>query len=190
VNSEELKIELEKAATSMLTDDEICGSLEITKEELLKNYTVVSKARIKLKQRLNAKRITDAAASGDTTEILAQIPRNAIQYKGEGHGPYLNKSSTRGGARMNSGPKTDNPNKMTGRSLLRAIEERTGSTFEALLAQGYQESIENRDNNTRMNYERMFLGKVVSDKVELDISNYSLKETKTEDLLDDDLTSD
>lgn len=162
----EQKQELERAATSLLTDDEICESLGISEETLLANYVHVSRTRVKLKQRLNAKRITDAATKGDTAALLDKIPRNRIQYKGEGHGAYANKSSERGGARPGAGRPKGTSNRITGASILRAIELKTGDTFENLLAQGYLESIENRDRQTRMQYEKLFLSKVVSDRID------------------------
>jgi hypothetical protein len=51
---------------------------------------------------------------------------------------------------------------------LASIESHTGEPLEDLLAQGYYESIVNRDKQTRLQYEKMFLSKVVADKVEVD----------------------
>lgn len=165
--------DLERAATSMLTDDEIMSSLEITEEVLLENYVHVSKARLKLKQRLNAKRINDAAQAGDTKEILENIPRNRIQYKGEAHGPYTHAASSRGGAREGAGRKPGQVSKITGQSILNAVFEKTGERFENLLAQGYHESIQNNDKVTRLTYEKLFLSKVVSDRVDVSLNEVS-----------------
>lgn len=170
LSKEQLQAELERAATSLLTDDEIVESLGITHEILNENYVHVSKARLKLKQRLNAKRINDAAQSGETAAILENIPRNRILYKGEGHGPYTHAASGRGGAREGAGRKPGQVSKITGQSILNAVFARTGEKFEDLLAEGYAEAIENRDKITRMQYEKLFLSKVVSDRVDIDVS--------------------
>ena len=155
MSSEELLHQIKAAATSLLTDDEICIALGITKEKLNKHYTVVETARVNLKQQLNAKRITQAAHTGDAEELVAQIPRNKI--------------SSRGGARPGSGRKPGTTNKISATQILASIETETGLEFGTLLAQGYAESIQSNDRATRLKYEQMILNKVVAEKVEVDV---------------------
>jgi len=84
---------------------------------------------------------------------------------------YSIKSPGRGGARPNSGRKLGGTNKITGATILESIEKYSGEKFEDLLAQGYIDSITNDDRQMRIQYEKMFLGKVVADKVSLDITD-------------------
>ena len=160
MSKEELQHQIRQAATSLLTDDEICTALGITPVQLQKHYGIVEQARVNLKQRLNAKRIADAAnARGNgADELLAGIPRSRP------------KVSSRGGARPGAGRKPGTTNKISAQSLLASIQTYTGEPFEDLLAQGYADSIQNRDQITRIQYEKMFLGKVVAERVELDVN--------------------
>jgi len=155
---QELKQQIRQAATSLLNDEEICLALNITPEQLDKHYSIVEQARISLKQRLNAKRIADAAtATGNqANQLVENIPKNKI--------------SSRGGYRPGSGRKAGTTNKISAQSLLAAIEQTTGDSLENLLAQGYHDSIIGSDKQTRLQYEKMFLGKVVADKVSMDIN--------------------
>lgn len=84
--SEEAKkkiiFDIESAAASLLTDDEICQSLDISVDVLTKHYDVVEKARLKVKQKLNAKRILSANQSGNNIEeLLKTIPDNDYRRK-------------------------------------------------------------------------------------------------------------
>jgi frataxin-like iron-binding protein CyaY len=157
MEQKQLQEELERAATSLLTDEEIITSLNIDAEVLAQNYVIVERARLKLKQRLNAKRITDAATQGNTETILVDIPRNNKQ-----------KISSRGGARPGGGRPKGSGNKISIIALLESIETECGESFEHLLAQGYAESIETRNHATRIKYEQMFLNKLVADKMEVE----------------------
>ena len=74
--------DIETAAASLLTDDEICQSLDITVDVLANHYEVVEKARLKVKQKLNAKRILSANQSGNNIEeLLKTIPDNDYKRK-------------------------------------------------------------------------------------------------------------
>ena len=158
MDKKELQQEIERAASTLLTDDEICKSLSITSDELARHYDVVERTRIKLKQRLNAKRINDEATSGDPTDLVASIPRNNRV-----------KVSSRGGARPGSGRKPGTTNKISATQILASIESETGLEFGTLLAQGYAEAIQTNDRATRLKYEQMILNKVVAEKVEVDL---------------------
>lgn len=152
----DLKQEIERAASTLLTDDEICLSVGITKQQLAEHAEVVERTRVLLKQRLNAKRINDAATTGDPSVLVASIPRTKI--------------SSRGGYRPGSGRPKGSTNKISAAQLLASIEQETGADFGTLLAKGYAESIENNDQSARLQYERLFLSKVIADKVEIDLN--------------------
>lgn len=77
----------------------------------------------------------------------------------------------RGGPRKNSGRKSGTTNKISGATILDSVHKYTGEKFEDLLAQGYHDSIINHDKQTRLQYEKMFLSKVVADKTEMDITS-------------------
>lgn len=162
-----LQQEIERAASTLLTDDEICLSVGITAEELAEYSETIERTRVLLKQRLNAKRINDAATSGDPSELVASIPRTKI--------------SSRGGARPGAGRPKGTSNKLSGQQLLASIEAETGEEFGTLLARGYAESIEQNDRNTRLQYEKLFMSKVVADKVEIDLNeNQTMMEMKAQ----------
>ena len=77
---------------------------------------------------------------------------------------YKVKAPTRGGARAGAGRPKGSTNKITGMSLIEAIQQASGRPFDELIAEGYQDAIINGDNKLRLEYERMILGKVVSDR--------------------------
>ena len=62
-------------------------------------------------------------------------------------------------------------NKISGVSILASIEKTVGQKFEDLLADGYHAAILANDKPTRLQYEKMFLAKVVADKAELDVTS-------------------
>jgi hypothetical protein len=80
------------------------------------------------------------------------------------------KISSRGGARAGAGRPKGSTALITARTLLDAIEDRSGRPFEELLADGYNRTIEENNTKLRVEYERMFLGKVLSDRVQMDIN--------------------
>jgi len=80
------------------------------------------------------------------------------------------KISSRGGARAGAGRPKGSTALITARTLLDAIQDRSGRPFEELLADGYNRTIEENNNKLRVEYERMFLGKVLSDRVQMDIN--------------------
>ena len=77
---------------------------------------------------------------------------------------YSVKSPSRGGARPGAGRPKGSINKITGMSLIEAIQQVSGRPFDELIAEGYSDAIVNGDNKLRLEYERMILGKVVSDR--------------------------
>ena len=154
MDAQQLQQELERAATSLLTDDEIVKSLGITQTQLKKNYAVVERARLRLKQKLNAKRINDAAQGPGADALVQSIPK-----------------SRAGGRRPGAGRPVGSTNKISVQSILESVYNQTGEHLEDLIAQGYADSIEHNDRNTRLQYEKMFLGKVVGDRVNVEHSD-------------------
>lgn len=73
-----------------------------------------------------------------------------------------------GGYRPGAGRKKGTMNKISGVSILQAVEKQCGEKFENLLAQGYNQSIVDNDMQSRLAYEKMILSKVVADKHEID----------------------
>jgi hypothetical protein len=74
-----------------------------------------------------------------------------------------------GGARAGAGRKKGSTSLLTAATLLKTIKDTTGKAFEEHLAEGYQATILNDKPKERLDYERMILGKVVSDKVGVEI---------------------
>ena len=74
-----------------------------------------------------------------------------------------------GGARAGAGRKKGSTALLTAATLLKTIKDKTGKAFEEHLAEGYQDTILNNNAKQRLEYERMILGKVVSDKVGVEI---------------------
>ena len=59
------------------------------------------------------------------------------------------------------------PNRLSALTLLDSIKKYTGNNFADLVAQGYNDSIINKDTATRLQYEKMLINKVVADLVEV-----------------------
>ncbi len=154
MSDNELKYKIEAAARSLLTDDEICISVGITPAKLQKHYGIVEQTRVNLRQRLNAKRINDAAQGPGADALVQSIPK-----------------SRAGGRRPGAGRPVGSTNKISVQSILESVYNQTGEHLEDLIAQGYADSIEHNDRNTRLQYEKMFLGKVVGDRVNVEHSD-------------------
>lgn len=146
--TEERLKDIKNAAASLLTDNEIQTSLRLTDEEFESNYDLIEQTRINVKQSLNAKKIISAGNSGDVNSVI--IPRSRKRN---------------GGARRGAGRPKGASSKITATKLQEAIRKHTGEDFEELLAEGYNESIENNDIQTRLVYERLFLSKLMTDVV-------------------------
>lgn len=86
-------------------------------------------------------------------------------------GRYRVKSPTRGGARPGAGRPKGSTALLTARTLVEAIEQESGRPFEQMLAQGYVEAVDRQDVRTRLEYERMILGKVVSDRTAVEVTD-------------------
>jgi hypothetical protein len=68
--------------------------------------------------------------------------------------------------------------RISGVSILKAINEHAGKDFATLLAEGYVDSINRLDYKGRLEYERMILSRVVAEKVEV-----SLVEDRVSDII-------
>lgn len=84
--------------------------------------------------------------------------------------PQKVKISSRGGARAGAGRPKGSTALITAATLIKAIEDRGARPFEELLAEGYIDSIEQNNRKLRIEYERLFLGKVLSDRVAVDVT--------------------
>jgi hypothetical protein len=84
-------------------------------------------------------------------------------------GRYKIKSPSRGGARPGAGRPKGSTALITARTLVEAIENEAGKPFEVMLAEGYVDAVHNGDHKTRLEYERMILGKVVSDRTSVEV---------------------
>ena len=73
----------------------------------------------------------------------------------------------RGGARPGAGRKVGTTNKISGETILAAIQMETGENFEQHLARGYNQSIIEGEKATRLKYKKMFINKVVAKKVDV-----------------------
>lgn len=81
-----------------------------------------------------------------------------------------------GGARPGAGRKPGSTNKLSGQAILESIEKTVGIPYADQLAANYLDTIINNDTALRHQYDKLFLSKVVADKVEVDL-------TSTEDLV-------
>ena len=84
-------------------------------------------------------------------------------------GRYKIKAPSRGGARPGAGRPKGSTALITARTLVEAIEAEAGKPFEQMLAEGYVDAVHNNDHKTRLEYERMILGKVVSDRTSVEV---------------------
>ena len=83
----------------------------------------------------------------------------------------MEKKNNHGGARPGAGRPKGSTALITARTLVDAIEQHSRKPFEQLVAEGYQKTIDENNNKMRLEYERMILGKVVSDRVAVDVTN-------------------
>ena len=90
--------------------------------------------------------------------------------------PYSKKSPSRGGARPGGGRPKGSTTKVTLDDLMRNIELAAGQTYGEILAHNYVGAIERSDWQGVRDYDKAFMNKLISDKVEVDVNN-------TEDVL-------
>ena len=72
---------------------------------------------------------------------------------------------------MNGGRTVGAKNTVTSDKILKQIALQTGKPFQQLLAEGYHASIIACDFTARLAYEKLILGKVIADKVSMDVTS-------------------
>lgn len=82
---------------------------------------------------------------------------------------YSVKTSSRGGARPNAGRKQGGTNKLTGATILEQVQLQLGRPYEEQLVNNYMNCLANQDLTMIHQYDKLFLSKVVADKVEVDM---------------------
>ena len=82
---------------------------------------------------------------------------------------YSVKSPGRGGARPNAGRPKGVSNKLSGESILQALEAQTGVPYAEQLVNNYIDAMANDDRQLVHKYDQLFLSKVVADRVEVDM---------------------
>lgn len=82
---------------------------------------------------------------------------------------YSVKASGRGGARPNAGRERGSTNKITGATILAQVQQQLGRPYEEQLVENYMNCLVAQDSNMIHQYDKLFLAKVVADKVEVDM---------------------
>ena len=77
----------------------------------------------------------------------------------------------RGGARPGAGRPKGSGSKVTALDLTDAIQRQTGQPFVECLAQGYNQSILERNNQIRVAYEKMILDKIMADRHQVEVED-------------------
>jgi hypothetical protein len=77
----------------------------------------------------------------------------------------------RGGARPGAGRKLGSTALITAATLLETIQNQSGRSFGDLLTEGYLKTVSNNNDKLRLEYERMIISKVVSDKVAVEVKD-------------------
>lgn len=80
------------------------------------------------------------------------------------------KISSRGGARPNSGRPAGSTNKISAQAILDSLEHHLGVPYADQLARNYLDALAHHDRNLRASYDRLFLSKVVADKIDIDVT--------------------
>ena len=81
---------------------------------------------------------------------------------------YATKAPTRGGARPGAGRKKGSSPRYTLEELLSNLEQATGRPYAEQVAANYANAINRSDWSGVRDYDRVFLGKAVADKVEVE----------------------
>jgi len=80
------------------------------------------------------------------------------------------KAPSRGGARPNAGRPAGSSNKISAQAILDSLDHHLGRPYADQLALNYLDALQQGDRNIRASYDRLFLGKVIADKVEVDVN--------------------
>jgi len=121
--------------------------------------------RIAQADQAHGKGIPEASTINTFMSTVKEIGTSIVKTSGR----YKVKSPTRGGARPGAGRPKGSTALITARTLVEAIEQESGKPFEQMLAEGYVDAVHNGDHKTRLEYERMILGKVVSDRTAVEV---------------------
>ena len=81
---------------------------------------------------------------------------------------YANKAPSRGGRREGSGRPKGSTNKITMESLLANLDQTLGKSYAEKIALNYSAAISRADWAGVRDYDRVLLGKVVADKLEVE----------------------
>ena len=81
---------------------------------------------------------------------------------------YAVKSPSRGGARPGSGRPRGSTNKITMEHLLASIDSKLGQSYAEQIATNYLSAIERKDWSGVRDYDKVLLGKIVADKLEVE----------------------
>ena len=85
--------------------------------------------------------------------------------------PPAKKTGKKGGPRKNSGRPKGTHNKISGSTIIEALQDNLGVPYEYQLAQNYLKCIIDNDKPMIAKYDHLFLNKVVADKAEMDITS-------------------
>jgi hypothetical protein len=89
------------------------------------------------------------------------------------------KVSSRGGARANAGRPKGSTNKITMDNLLASLDSRLGMPYSDQIASNYAGALNREDWANVKDYDRLFVGKLVADKLEVEsINNEDVLEAK------------
>jgi len=80
------------------------------------------------------------------------------------------KISSRGGARPGAGRPKGTGNKLSGQMILDQIETSLGVSYAEQLVNNYMTCLNEQDKNMIHQYDKLFLSKVVADKVEMEVT--------------------
>jgi len=81
---------------------------------------------------------------------------------------YQTKAPTRGGARVGAGRPRGSTNKITMDNLLQNLDGHLGRSYAEQIAINYSQAISRADWSGVRDYDRVLLGKVVADKLEVE----------------------
>lgn len=108
-----------------------------------------------------------STVSNKMANIIRADPMKNNQIQAEEPTP---KKKGRGGARVNSGRKVGSTNKITAATLLAEISK-CDVPFEQGLAEDYMKARQSGDLQLVQRYQQMFLGKLLAEKTETDITS-------------------
>lgn len=75
-----------------------------------------------------------------------------------------------GGARPGAGRKPGSTNKISAQAIIDSLETHLGIPYEDQLALNYLDALQQNDRTLRASYDRLFLGKIVADKVDVTVT--------------------